>query len=158
MKPYNLCSEAQLYRICSNILEIESEKAAWLISIYWITNTIGRAFSIVLVKFISTETNLIISCALVELGMVLMAVYVSRPTLYLGMFLISIGLSSQIPLTFIYTASGLVIRLSVLTISVSSILLWLTLQVFNVENGYMWLFYTGSQLLPMFNPGFYALK
>ena len=88
-----------------------------------------------------------------------MAVYVSRPTLYLGMFLISIGLSSQIPLTFIYTASGLVIYVSLLTIIDSlSLILWLTLQVFNVENGYMWLFYTGSQLLPMFNPGSFTPK
>merc|ERR1712025_660535 len=97
----------------------------------WIIQSFARAISIFQVKWFKSQSNLFMSCILVACALVMLSIehLRSKKMIYSALILLGLGISTVVPFSFIYVAS-----------------------VFNVENGYMWVFYTGAQLLPMFNP------
>ena len=116
---------------CSPDLHLSSESAAGVVNIYWVTSTIARGTAIIISRITSPKKYIVFDYCLAVFALALLLV---KPLL------------SHVVLVIAVIAFGF----SIATLYANVIIY--TVSVFNVENGYMYVFYIGAQLLPTFNP------
>merc|ERR1711990_298781 len=125
--------EAYIYEYsrCSPDVSISSEAAAAIVTILWVTATISRGTGIIISQIASPKKYILFDYFLVlsALGMLVIRPLITHLYLIIAVIAFSYGIATLYANIIIYTVS-----------------------VFNVENGYMWVFYIGAQLLPTFNP------
>lgn len=125
--------EAYIYEYsrCSPDVSISSEAAATIVTILWVTATISRGTGIIISQIASPKKYILFDYFLVlsALGMLVIRPLITHLYLIVAVIAFSYGIATLYANIIIYTVS-----------------------VFNVENGYMWVFYIGAQLLPTFNP------
>merc|ERR1719192_1098111 len=125
--------EAYIYEYsrCSPDVSISSEAAAAIVTILWVTATISRGTGIIISQIASPKKYILFDYFLVlsALGMLVIRPLITHLYLIVAVIAFSYGIATLYANVIIYTVS-----------------------VFNVENGYMWVFYIGAQLLPTFNP------
>jgi hypothetical protein len=116
---------------CSPDIKLSSESAAGVVNIYWVTSTIARGTAIIISRITSPKKYIVFDYGLAVFALALLSI---RPLL------------SHLVLVIAVIAFGF----SIATLYANVIIY--TVSVFNVENGYMYVFYIGAQLLPTFNP------
>jgi len=116
---------------CSPDIALSSESAAGVVNIYWVTATIARGTAIIISRITSPKKYIVFDYCLAFFSLALLSI---RPLLSHAVLVVAV------------TAFGF----SIATLYANVIIY--TVSVFNVENGYMYVFYIGAQLLPTFNP------
>lgn len=125
--------EAYIYEYsrCSADVSLTSEAAAAVVTILWVTATISRGTGIIISQITSPKKYIVFDYFLVlsALAMLVIRPLITHLYLIAAIIAFAFGIATLYANIIIYTVS-----------------------VFNVENGYMWVFYIGAQLLPTFNP------
>ena len=103
-----------------------------MVTVLWVSSTLSRGIGIILSQICSPKKYIIFDYVLVFTGLAMLLIRPFLSRLYI----------IAVVMIFAYGVATLYANIIIYAVS-----------VFNVENGYMWIFYLGAQLLPTFNPG-----
>jgi len=128
----NFTAYIHQYSRCTDHLDITSQRSANNVVYFWLTNSLGRLFLVLFAAAISIKAFLALDVAVLLLVAALMSLKkILTETSFLALVdIFGFAMGVSFPAIIIYTN-----------------------QVLPVERGgFMWMFYTGAQLLPIFNP------